>query len=189
MMSKVVFLDRDGVINRDSPDYIKDPSEFRFIPGSRRAIARLNRYGFDIIVITNQSIIGRHMVSPATLDRIFDKMHQGIAAAGGRILDVFFCPHAPEDGCDCRKSKPGLIYQAQVRYDIDLTESVFVGDSVKDVQAARNAGCGRTVLVATGNGRQAFQELKKQGNPPDHFAENLMAAAHWITHQTGRPVP
>jgi D-glycero-D-manno-heptose 1,7-bisphosphate phosphatase len=82
-----------------------------------------------------------------------------------------------------------LIYQAQVRYDIDLTESVFVGDSVKDVQAARNAGCGRAVLVATGNGRQAFQELKKQGNPPDHFAENLMAAAHWITHQTGRPVP
>ncbi len=89
MISKVVFLDRDGVINQDSSEYIKDPSEFHFIPGSRRAIARLNRCGFDIIVITNQSIIGRNMVTVQTLDRIFEKMHQGIAAAGGRILDVF----------------------------------------------------------------------------------------------------
>jgi D-glycero-D-manno-heptose 1,7-bisphosphate phosphatase len=189
MMTRVVFLDRDGVINRDSPEYITDPSKFHFLPGSRRAIARLNRYKFDIIVITNQSIIGRNMVNPGTLDRIFDKMHQGIAAAGGRILDVFFCPHAPEDGCDCRKPMPGLIFQAQARYDIDLSRSVFVGDSVKDIEAARNAGCGRAVLVATGNGKQAFQELNARGTPPDHFAENLMAAAHWITRQSGRPAP
>lgn len=189
-MTKVVFLDRDGVINRDSPDYIKDPSEFHFLPGSRRAIARLNRYGFDIIVITNQSIICRHMVSPETLDRIFDKMRQGIAAAGGRILDLFFCPHAPEDGCDCRKPEPGLIFQAQARHDIDLAESVFVGDSVKDMEAAWNAGCGRAVLVATGNGKQAFQALEGRGTPPDYFAENLMDAAYWIIQQAGRrPVP
>lgn len=190
MVKKVVFLDRDGVINQDSPEYIKDPSEFCFIPGSRRAIARLNRYGFDIIVITNQSIIGRHMVSLETLDRIFDKMRQGVAAAGGRVLDVFFCPHAPEDGCDCRKPKPGLIFQAQVRYGIDLSNSLFVGDSVKDMEAAWNAGCGRTVLVGTGNGKQALHALSSQGTPPDYFAENLMDAAHWITHQAGRrPVP
>jgi D-glycero-D-manno-heptose 1,7-bisphosphate phosphatase len=189
MKSKVVFLDRDGVINQDSSEYVKDPAEFHFIPGSRRAIARLNRYGFEIIVITNQSIIGRNMVTGQTLDRIFEKMHQGIAVAGGRILDVFFCPHAPEDGCDCRKPEPGLIFQAQARYDIDLAGSVFVGDSVKDMEAARNAGCGRAVLVATGNGRQAFQELSAQGRSPDHFAENLMAAAHWITEQPRQPVP
>ncbi|MEX1298170.1 MAG: D-glycero-beta-D-manno-heptose 1,7-bisphosphate 7-phosphatase [Desulfotignum sp.] len=189
MTATVVFLDRDGVINQDSPEYVTDPSKFHFIPGSRRAVARLNRFGFDIIVITNQSIIGRNMATAQTLDRIFEKMHQGIVAAGGRILDVFFCPHTPDDGCDCRKPRPGLIFQAQARYDIDLAGSVFVGDSVKDMAAARNAGCGRTVLVATGNGKQAFQELSARGTPPDHFAENLMAAAHWITRQRGRPVP
>lgn len=188
-MAAVVFLDRDGVINQDSPAYIKHPSEFHFIPGSRRAIARMNRYGFDIIVITNQSVIGRNMVTRQTLDLIFDKMRQGIAAAGGRILDIFFCPHTPDAGCDCRKPKPGLIYQAKARYDIDLSRSVFVGDSVKDIQAARNAGCGKAVLVATGNGKQAFQELTDQGESSDYFAENLMAAAHWITRQPGYPVP
>lgn len=188
-MAKVVFLDRDGVINQDSREYITEPSEFDFIPGSRRAVARLNRFGFDIIVITNQSIIGRNMATLQTLDRIFDKMCQGVAAAGGRILDIFFCPHTPDDGCDCRKPSPGLIFRAKKRYDIDLSRSVFVGDSVKDIEAARNAGCGKTVLVATGNGKQAFQELSARGTPPDHYAENLMAAAHWITRQSGRPVP
>jgi D-glycero-D-manno-heptose 1,7-bisphosphate phosphatase len=188
-LSKVVFLDRDGVINQDSPEYIKQPSEFHFIPGSRRAVARLNRYGFDIIVITNQSIIGRNRVTPQTLDRIFNKMTQGIEAAGGRILDVFFCPHTPDEGCDCRKPRPGLIFQAQSRYDIDLSRSVFVGDSVKDIEVARNAGCGNAVLVATGNGSRAFQELNARGTPPDYFAENLMAAAHWITRQPRHPDP
>jgi histidinol-phosphate phosphatase family protein len=188
-MAAVVFLDRDGVINQDSPEYIKHPSEFHFIPGSRRAIARLNRHGFDVIVITNQSIIGRNMVTMQTLDLIFDKMYQGIDAAGGRILDIFLCPHTPDAGCDCRKPKPGLIYQAKAGYDIDLSRSLFVGDSVKDIQAARNAGCGKAVLVATGNGKQAFQALTDQGEPPDYFAENLMAAAHWITQQPRHPAP
>jgi D-glycero-D-manno-heptose 1,7-bisphosphate phosphatase len=82
-----------------------------------------------------------------------------------------------------------LIYQAKARYDIDLSRSLFVGDSVKDIQAARNAGCGKAVLVATGNGKQAFEKLTDQGEPPDYFAENLMAAAHWITHQPGHSVP
>ena len=188
-MAAVVFLDRDGVINQDSPEYIKHPSEFHFIPGSRRAIARLNRHGFDIILITNQSIIGRNMVTPQTLDLIFDKMRQGIEAAGGRILDIFLCPHTPDAGCDCRKPEPGLIFQAKKRYNIDLSRSLFVGDSVKDIQAARHAGCSKAVLVATGNGKQAFQELTGLGTPPDHYAENLMAAALWITHQPRHPVP
>jgi histidinol phosphatase-like enzyme len=124
-----------------------------------------------------------------TLDLIFDKMYQGIDAAGGRILDIFLCPHTPDAGCDCRKPKPGLIYQAKAGYDIDLSRSLFVGDSVKDIQAARNAGCGKAVLVATGNGKQAFQALTDQGEPPDYFAENLMAAAHWITQQPRHPAP
>lgn len=186
-MAGVVFLDRDGVINQDSPNYVKHPSEFHFIPGSQQAISWLNRHGFDIILITNQSMIGRKMATPQTLNLIFDKMHQGIAAAGGRILDIFFCPHTPDAGCDCRKPLPGLIFQARDRHDIDLSRSMFVGDSVKDIQAARNAGCGKALLVATGNGKQTFRELNSQGTLPDHYAQNLLAAARWIT-QTRQPI-
>lgn len=182
-MAAVVFLDRDGVINQDSPHYIKHPDAFHFIPGSRQAIALLNRHGFDIILITNQSVIGRKMVTPRILDLIFDKMRQGIETAGGRILDIFFCPHTPDAGCDCRKPLPGMIFQARDRYGIDLSRSLMVGDSVKDIQAARSAGCGKALLVATGNGKQAFQTLTAQGIPPDHYAGDLMAAALWIINE------
>ncbi|MFU8768456.1 MAG: D-glycero-beta-D-manno-heptose 1,7-bisphosphate 7-phosphatase [Desulfotignum sp.] len=179
-MSRVVFLDRDGVINQDSPHYVRHPDAFHFIPGSRQAIALLTRHGFDIILITNQSVIGRKMVTPRTLDLIFDKLCQGIDAAGGRILDIFFCPHTPDAGCDCRKPLPGLFFQARDRYAIDLSRSLMVGDSATDIMAARSAGCGRAVLVATGNGRQAFQTLTAQGMLPDHYTEDLLAAARWI---------
>ncbi|MCF8091324.1 MAG: D-glycero-beta-D-manno-heptose 1,7-bisphosphate 7-phosphatase [Desulfotignum sp.] len=181
-MAGVVFLDRDGVINQDSSHYIKHPSEFHFIPGSPEAIALLNRHGFDIILVTNQSIIGRKMVTQQTLDLIFKKMCQGIAAAGGRILDIFFCPHAPNAGCDCRKPAPGMLFHARKRHKLKLSRSLLVGDSVKDIQAARNAGCAKAILVGTGNGKTAFQNLVCQGSPPDYYARDLMDAALWITN-------
>ena len=111
-MAFTVFLDRDGVVNQDSPDYIKSPEEFHFIPQSPEAVALLNRHGFQVILITNQSLIGRGMAPVSTLEAIFDKMKAGVAAAGGEILDIFYCPHTPDGGCDCRKPKPGLIEQA-----------------------------------------------------------------------------
>ena len=109
-MGYTVFLDRDGVINQDSAEYIKHPSEFEFIPKSPEAIALLFRNGFQVIVITNQSMIGRNIATQEALDAVFKKMKAGVEKAGGRITDIFCCPHAPEDQCSCRKPKPGLIF-------------------------------------------------------------------------------
>ena len=182
----IVFLDRDGVINQDSEDYIKNPSEFHFIPRSPEAVALLNRHGFEVIVITNQSLIGRKMADLPTLEAIFDKMKTGIEQAGGRIRDIFFCPHAPEEGCDCRKPKPGLIFKAAQVHGIDPAEAVMVGDSAKDIECGRNAGCGRTCLVATGNGQNALKDLNQKGMSPDYLGTDLYDVAEWIIKNTDR---
>jgi D-glycero-D-manno-heptose 1,7-bisphosphate phosphatase len=177
---KVVFLDRDGVINRDSPDYIKSWSEFKFLPGSLRALEKLTRKGFGLIVITNQSAVNRGMMSLKDLDLIHARMRTTVAAGGGKISDVFFCPHTPDEGCRCRKPEPGLIHQACRRYAIDLKNAWMVGDSAKDIECARNAGCGRTILVRTGNGAEAQTILARKNISPDYVAEDLDAAADWI---------
>nr|WP_207683655.1 D-glycero-beta-D-manno-heptose 1,7-bisphosphate 7-phosphatase [Desulfonema magnum] len=180
MLKKVVFLDRDGVINRDSPEYIKSWSEFEFIPESIAAIHRLTLNGFITIIITNQSVINRHMVSEQELEHIHTMMSAAVRAGGGEIKDIFFCPHAPDDGCDCRKPKPGLIRQAQKRYHIDLSDACMIGDSAKDIECARNAGCGRAVLVRTGNGMTAEKILAEKKMLPDYIAENLYEAVHQL---------
>jgi histidinol-phosphate phosphatase family protein len=178
--SGIVFLDRDGVINEDSPAYIKSPDEFHFISGSPEAIALLWDHGFDIILITNQSAIGRNMISVDTLEAIFDRLKAGVAEAGGAIKDIFYCPHAPDEGCDCRKPAPGLIWRAVEKYGIDPASAVMVGDSAKDIQCGRAVGCGKTVLVATGNGPAARAALAEKGMAPDHYSDDLLAAARWI---------
>ncbi|MFH2092342.1 MAG: D-glycero-beta-D-manno-heptose 1,7-bisphosphate 7-phosphatase [Pseudomonadota bacterium] len=180
MSKPVVFLDRDGVINMDSADYIKTPAEFQFIPNSPEAIALLCQHGFNVIVITNQSMIGRNMVTQDTLDAIFNKMKQGVNQAGGRIKDIFFCPHIPGAGCGCRKPEPGLILKARAAYDIDLSASIMVGDSAKDIETGINAGCGKTVLVRTGNGNTALDQLTQKKIIPDHVAADLYTAVQWI---------
>ncbi|MFH2059221.1 MAG: D-glycero-beta-D-manno-heptose 1,7-bisphosphate 7-phosphatase [Pseudomonadota bacterium] len=187
MIKPIVFLDRDGVINVDSADYIKTPSEFNFILNSPKAIALLCQHGFEVIVITNQSLIGRQMVTQETLDAIFQKMKQGIIEAGGRIKDIFFCPHIPGAGCDCRKPEPGLIQQACATYKIDLSISVMVGDSAKDIETAVTAGVGKTILVQTGNGKTALGQLAQKRIAPDHVAPDLYAAAQWIIKQPFKP--
>jgi len=179
-MGYIVFLDRDGVINIDSPNYIKNESEFEFILKSPEAIALLNQNGFQVIVITNQSMIGRKMVSQETLNAIFKKMKAGIKKAGGDILDIFFCPHTPEDNCSCRKPKPGLILDAQKKYKIDLNQSCIIGDSAKDIECGLNAGCSKAMLVKTGNGLNAQIELSKKGIIPAFTGSNLYETALWI---------
>jgi histidinol-phosphate phosphatase family protein len=179
-MRQFIFLDRDGVINVDSSKYIKNESEFKFIPKSPEAIALLSQNGFDIIVITNQSLIGRKMASQKTLDAIFKKMKDGINKTGGEIKDIFFCPHTPEDNCYCRKPEPGLILEAKKKYSIDLNQSFMVGDSAKDIECARNAGCSKMLLVKTGNGIKAQQQLFQKGIIPDFIGKNLYEAALWI---------
>jgi D-glycero-D-manno-heptose 1,7-bisphosphate phosphatase len=182
-MKNVVFLDRDGVINRDSPDYIKSWSEFEFLPGSLKALKLLTLNGFPVIIITNQSVIHRKMVSKEDLDYIHDMMKKAVQSDGGEIKDIFYCPHIPEDRCDCRKPNSGLIHRAKKRYKIDLETSIMVGDSAKDIECARNAGCGTAILVKTGNGIMAEKILKEKKIHPDVIVLNLLEAVNWIvTH-------
>ncbi|MCJ8500997.1 D-glycero-beta-D-manno-heptose 1,7-bisphosphate 7-phosphatase [Desulfatitalea alkaliphila] len=184
---EAIFLDRDGVINHDSPDYIKSWAEFRFLPGSLEAIALLTRGGFPLIVITNQSIIQRGMVPLEVLLELHRRMRNAVAAAGGRIVDIFFCPHRPDQGCDCRKPAPGLIRQAARRHGLDPGRTVMIGDSAKDILCGRNAGCGKTILVRTGNGPAAERELADADIRPDAVVDDLSAAAHLLLAEFRRP--
>lgn len=179
-MKFTVFLDRDGVINVDSPHYIKSASEFHFIPGSAEAIALLTQKNFDVIIITNQSAVGRKMITHNGLESIFVQMKKGIHKAGGEIKDIFFCPHTPDDGCTCRKPEPGLILKAVNQYNIRPSFSAMIGDSAKDIFCARRAGCGYAVLVQTGNGKKAALQLDKAKENPDFQAIDLMDAAKWL---------
>jgi len=180
MLQKVVFLDRDGVINRDSPNYIKSWAEFSFLPGSKAAIKELTVNGFALFIVTNQSIIHRKMVPLTTVNTIHQKMTRAIESAGGAVKDIFFCPHTPDQNCDCRKPKPGLIQMARKAYDIDLGTSFMVGDSAKDIECGKNAGCRFTLLVKTGSGHLSEQILREKNRLPDHVAKDLAAAAAWI---------
>lgn len=160
---KLVILDRDGVINKDSPDFIKSPEEWLPLKGSLQAIARLSQAGYDVVVLTNQSGIGRGHFSAAALGRINTRMMEHVQQHGGRIESVLFCPHHPDDDCDCRKPKTGLYDELASRLNISFSGVFSVGDSVRDLQAAQAAGA-KPVLVKTGNGKQS---LKKIINNPD----------------------
>ena len=148
-MKKIIILDRDGVINYDSSEYIKSPDEWRAIPGSLEAIADLNRFGYKVVIATNQSGIGRGYYDVAMLNIIHEKLRRELAAVGGYIDGIFFCPHRPEDNCNCRKPKPGLLYQVEQKYQINLNDVHFIGDKLSDVQAARAAGCKPILILST----------------------------------------
>ena len=187
ILNSVVFLDRDGTINHDSTDYIKNRSEFKLIAGSIEAIRLLTFGGFTSIVITNQSALARKLISPGELDHIHAIMKAAIKSGGGEITDIFFCPHLPNEGCDCRKPAPGLLWQAQRKYKIDLSMSFMVGDSAKDIECARNAGCGKTVLVKTGKDDAAEDMLKAKQIDADYTAKDLFDAANWILANSPLP--
>jgi D-glycero-D-manno-heptose 1,7-bisphosphate phosphatase len=150
---KLIILDRDGVINHDSAAFIKSPDEWRPIAGSLNAISRLNQAGFHVIVASNQSGIGRGFLDMAALNAIHDKMHKALAQAGARIDAIFFCPHAADDHCNCRKPRTGMFEDIAHRLNISLTGIPMVGDSIRDLQAAA-AARGMPLLVLTGNGRK-----------------------------------
>lgn len=148
-MRSAIFLDRDGVINLDREDSVKSLTEFHFLPHALSALRQLATTSFAIIVVTNQSIIGRGLVDSATVDDIHAHMLQAIYYCGGRIDGIYVCPHHPDDGCLCRKPKPGLLQQASSDLDLDLTRSYLIGDSMSDMDAALAAGC-TPILVLTG---------------------------------------
>jgi D-glycero-D-manno-heptose 1,7-bisphosphate phosphatase len=180
MRKRVVFLDRDGVINRNSPEFIKSWTEFEFLPGSLDAMRSMTKMGFDLVLITNQSGIGRGLFSLATLTEMHTRMGRAVAARGGRILDIFHCPHAPEVGCSCRKPKPGMLYEARRRHGIDLSSAIMVGDSARDMECARSAGCKTCILVRSGDYRSARKAMTASGLVADYIADDLMQAAQWI---------
>jgi len=155
---QVVMLDRDGVINKDSPDFIKSPDEWVALPGSLDAIAKLTNAGFMIGIATNQSGVGRGLFSIDTLWSIHQKMLAEIYAAGGFVTRIFFCLHTPDDNCDCRKPRPGLLYQAAELFACGFGNMTVIGDSQRDLDAATAVGA-RPVLVRTGNGRATEQAL------------------------------
>lgn len=162
MSQKFLILDRDGVINDDSPNYIKTPQEWQPIPGAIEAIAQLSQAGWQIAVATNQSGLARGLFDVDTLKAMHEKMTRLITAAGGQLAAIVFCPHHPDEGCVCRKPKPGLLHQLQSKHHFILSpETFFVGDSQKDLDAALEAGV-TPVLVETGKGLTTKENLSEE---------------------------
>ena len=177
---KLAILDRDGVINFDSEHYIKSPAEWRPIPGSIEAIARLNQNGYRIAVATNQSGIGRGLFDMAMLNAINDKMMELVFRQGGRIDALFFCPHTVAAQCACRKPRTGMLEEIAARFHTDLKGVPTIGDSLKDLQAAEAVGA-QPILVLTGKGKKTEEDggMPRKTLVFDDLGE---ASRHLISH-------
>ena len=175
---KLVVLDRDGVINVDSDKFIKSPAEWKPIRGSLEAIARLNHMGYRVVVASNQSGIGRGLLDMEALNAINDKMYRALAHVGGRIDALFFCPHAAEANCECRKPKAGMLVDIAQRFNVNLAGVPLVGDSLRDLQAASTVEA-QPILVLTGKG----QKTLAAGGLPDN-ALVFPDLAHAVRHLT-----
>ena len=174
---KLVILDRDGVINQDSDNFIKSPDEWKPIPGSLEAIARFSQAGYRVIVATNQSGVGRGLFDMSTLNSIHRKMHDAVFQTGGRIDAVFFCPHAAESNCGCRKPRTGMFVDISQRFNMSLAGVPSIGDSLRDLQASSAVGA-QPLLVLTGKGAKT----KESGDLPldTMIYEDLLDAAKHI---------
>ena len=166
---KIVILDRDGVINHDSDEFIKSVDEWQPITGSLEAIARLNRQGYRVVVATNQSGVARGLFSLETLNAIHHHMLEQVRQKGGEIDAIFFCPHGPDDQCDCRKPSIGMMRDIAARLKTEIRGTPSVGDSLRDLQAAQRCGA-LPVLVKTGKGKRTLREMKKADSPLEETA-------------------
>lgn len=156
----LIVFDRDGVINADSPDYIKSPDEWHALPHALHALARLYKAGYKLVIATNQSGIARKLFDEKILEKIHKKMLKEIENAGGKIEAIFICPHGPEDNCDCRKPKPGLLIKIGKHFHLAPSRILTIGDSLRDIQAAKTFGA-KAVLVLTGNGKKTLEGATK----------------------------
>lgn len=179
---QLVVLDRDGVINQDSDDYIKSPSEWHAIPGSLQAIAGLHRAGFHVVVVSNQSGVGRGLYSAQTLKDINARMEHEVEAAGGALAGVYCCPHRPEEGCACRKPAPGLLRQIERDFGTSLRGAPLIGDKLSDIDAALAVGA-RPMLVRTGYGLQTAKSLGDR--KPEVHADLASAVAALLDGRRG----
>ncbi len=178
--NRYVLLDRDGVINHDSDDFIKSPEQWLPIAGSLEAIALLNEHGYKVVVITNQSGVARGLFDTVTLEKIHAKMRRMTEEKGGKIDAIYFCPHGPDDDCNCRKPRPGLLETFANDNNVDLNGIVVIGDSLRDLQSAQAVGAS-PILVKTGKGQKTLTENPNLNIP---VFENLYDAAK---HLTSRP--
>jgi len=184
---KLVILDRDGTINEDSAEYVKSPAEWQPLPGALEAIARLNHAGWHVVVASNQSGLGRGLFDVASLNAMHAKMHTLLAAVGGRVDAIFYCPHAPDDHCRCRKPEPGLFEQIGERYGIDLQDVPAVGDTPRDLVAAVTAGC-EPHLVLTGKALAYRGRELPSGYPQDTVVhQDLAAFAEYLVSRDVTP--
>ena len=190
---KLLILDRDGTLNRSRDDYVASPDEWEALPGALEAVARLNQGGWRVVLATNQSGIGRGLFDMASLNAIHAKMHRQLAAAGARVEAVFFCPHAPEDACACRKPAPGLFVQIGARFGVPMASVHAAGNAMRHVRAAAAAGC-RTHLLMTGKSEHLRGRLGQGSDadlaalapdvpPGTHAHEDLGAFADWLLAQ------
>lgn len=194
MHNRAVFLDRDGTIIEET-EYLSRREEVRILPGAARAILELNHRGYLAVVVTNQSAVARGLLSPADLEQIHQFLGGQLAAQGARVDAFYYCPHHPDAvdpqfrvRCECRKPQPGMVLRAAAELDISLDASYLIGDRLRDMEAGHRAGC-RSVLVRTGYGRREealFPRLKEaaaSSERPDHVADDVLEAVHWILEQ------
>jgi D-glycero-D-manno-heptose 1,7-bisphosphate phosphatase len=175
----LVLLDRDGVINEDRADFVKSPAELIFIPNALEAIARLKGHGHRLVVVTNQSCIGRGIINEVQLNAIHDKLKDSLAKLSGGLDDILVAPDAPWAATDRRKPGPGMLLEAMQKFNTAPNDTVLIGDSARDIEAARAADCHR-VLVRTGKGRKTLADGLAKELMPVHVAENLDEAAGFI---------
>lgn len=176
-MRRAVFLDRDGTINREV-NFLSDRDEIKLLPGAGEAIGKLNEDGWLAVVVTNQSGIGRGYFTEEAVEKVHQRLKELLGDEGAELDAIYYCPHHPDAGCDCRKPATGLLRQAVADFDIDLNRSFVIGDKVSDVEMGHRAGC-KTVLVLTGYG----DESQSRTQMADHLAPDLRAAASWISEE------
>ncbi len=177
---RYVLIDRDGVLNQDSEDFIKSPAQWQPLPGSLEAVALLNQHGYEVIVITNQSGLARGLFDETVLTQIHSKMHRMLAECGAHITKIYFCPHGPDSACNCRKPKPGLLQAFAADFQVNLNDVFFIGDAIRDVQAALAAGA-KPLLVKTGQGQQTQIDNPNLNIP---VFEDLYDAAKYLTSRS-----
>jgi len=184
-MKRAVFLDRDGTLNYDSREYIKDLSEFRLFPNTVTALKKIQAAGFELIVISNQACIAKGLTTVEAVEEIHKYLKITLAEAGVELSDIYYCPHHPDENCDCRKPRIGNVLRASREHNLDLAGSFFIGDSTRDVETGHTAGC-RTIFVQSGVRSNSLMEMNLWPARPDFIAPDLMAAAEIIEKLEGK---
>ncbi|OAN48576.1 histidinol phosphate phosphatase [Chloroflexus islandicus] len=185
---RAVFLDRDGVINHNRPDHVKDWSEFQFLPGALTALRLLTNAGFRIFVVTNQAAVGRGLMSIETLEQIHARLRDIASYHGAQIDDIRYCPHRPEEQCHCRKPQPGMLEDLAARHRINCREAYLVGDALSDIAAGQRMGC-QTILVKTGRGASELQKPELRRYQPSFIAPDLLGAVRWMLAEEAVSAP